>query len=121
MARFTSGAANFVIITQNTAAKYYTLYHPVEFDARLINKPTTNERVVLACTAGQLASIIGTGQSQLDFFNDALSARQPQPDDPNQIPLLTIEDFNVITNDLEIREQPGHHDTVKTITPHETN
>lgn len=111
MARFITGATDFAIITQNTAAKYYTLYHPSEFDARLINKPTTNERVVLACTAGQLSSIIGTGQTQLDMFNDALSSRQPQPADPNQIPLLTTEDIHVITNPLAIRQQPSHDDT----------
>lgn len=119
--RFASGAAPFAIITQNNKAKYYTLYHPSEFDARLTNHPSTNEHVVLACTAGQLASIIGTGQMQLKLDLDALTPANSQPSDPQQIPLLTEDDIHATTNHLEIRQQPGNHDTAFIRDPNEIN
>ena len=63
--RFRHGHSTFIIITLAAGGKYYTLFHQSEYEARLINKPFATDRIVLACTPGELASIIGTAQMNL--------------------------------------------------------
>jgi len=57
----------YTIITANAAGKYYTLYHPSEYESRLLNKTTDRDHIVLCCTGGELASIIGTAQMKLEL------------------------------------------------------
>jgi hypothetical protein len=68
--RLKAGRADVIIITNNRGAKYYTLYYPSELDAKLINHPTMNERIVMTVSGGELASIIGTAQMSLAFSGD---------------------------------------------------
>lgn len=58
---------DFVVITANHNGKYYTLYHPSEYEARLINKPLSKDHLVLRCTGGELATMIGTAQMNLNL------------------------------------------------------
>lgn len=60
--RLKRGECDLAIITHRQRAKYYTLYHPSELDAKLLNHPTTEERVVLSATGGELASIFDNVQ-----------------------------------------------------------
>ena len=89
--RLRLGQTELVIITHRERAKYYTLYHPSELDAKLIAHPTMEERIVITATGGELASIIGTAQMQLDIQeppnadNDPLERReQPRADNPEE-------------------------------------
>lgn len=61
------GQCPYAIITANAAGKYYTLYHPSEYEARRLNKTIDPDHLVLCCTGGELASIIGTAQMKLDL------------------------------------------------------
>jgi len=86
--RLRLGQAEFIIVTHKSGHKYYTLYHPSEYDAKLLNHPTLQERLVITASGGELASIIGTAQMSLNLG----------------VPP------NVNTDSLESREQSGHHD-----------
>jgi hypothetical protein len=65
--RLRLGQCWFAIITATASGKYYTLYHPSEYESRLLNKPHDKDHIVLCCTAGELASIIGTAQMKLNL------------------------------------------------------
>lgn len=65
--RLRTGYSDIIIITHRSGGKYYTLYHTAELEAKLINKPFTEERIVLTVTGGELASIIGTAQMKLEL------------------------------------------------------
>jgi hypothetical protein len=65
--RLKLGQSHYVIITANAAGKYYTLFHPSEYESRLLNKPDNQDHIVLCCTGGELASMIGTAQMKLDL------------------------------------------------------
>lgn len=86
--RLRLGQSEYVVITHKHGHKYYTLYHPTEYDAKLINHPTLQERIVFTGSGGELASIIGTAQMKLNLGD---------PPHAN-------------ADSLESRQQPGNHD-----------
>jgi hypothetical protein len=65
--RLSLGQSNYIVITRADGHKYYTLYHPSEYESKLINHPTNRERIVITATGGELASIIGTAQMKLSL------------------------------------------------------
>jgi hypothetical protein len=67
IARLKLGQCPYAIITANAAGKYYTLYHPSEYESRLLNKHHDEDHIVLCCTGGELASMIGTAQMTLNL------------------------------------------------------
>lgn len=86
--RLRLGQSDYIVITTKHNHKYYTLYHPSEYDAKLLGHPHLQERIVITASGGELASIIGTAQMQLNLGDQT----------------------NVSTDSLESRKQPRNHD-----------
>ena len=86
--RFKRGEGPYLTITHHGAAKYYTLYYEAELEAKAINRPNRTERIVMSCTGGELASIIGTAQMKLGL---------------TELP-------NADSKAVSLRPQSGHYD-----------
>jgi hypothetical protein len=101
---FRAGYSDTIVITGNRAAKYYTLWFRSEFEGKLACSPTFKPRIVMCVTGGELASIIGIGQTQLSLTLPPPEERGEHIHNPNQIDLLQENDIHECHQTLEERQ-----------------
>jgi len=65
--RWKRGHRGALLITCNDAGKYYTLLTPAEYEVALKRIQSTDQRLVLNVSGGELSSIIGTAQMRLNL------------------------------------------------------